>query len=324
MTTVVDGQVRTGTHFDATLLQAMGMTEEELGQRKRFLQFGERDEQNLAAISELAQNYADPVIEAFYQHLLSHAESRRFFEDPKVLEYVKRMQRRYFLRLTQGGYDMEYVQDRLNIGAVHERIGLPIKTYLGAYSFYLREVAKRLSEAFAAQPERALELFLSLKKLVYLDMGLAIDTYMFSRERTIGLQQEAIRELSTPVLQVRDRLLILPIIGVIDSTRARQLTVQLLQAIRVNRAKVVVIDITGVAAVDSRVANHLVQTVEATRLMGATGIVTGLSSEVAQTLVTLGVDLAKVNTVGDLQGGIEEAERLLGYRVVSAEPNATA
>src|SRR5438477_12883250 len=148
-------------------------------------------------------------------------------------------------------------------------------------------------------------------------MGLPSATYLSTRERTIGRQQEAIRDLSTPVLHVRDRLLILPIIGVIDSNRARQLTVQLLQAIRVNRAKVVVIDITGVAAVDSRVANHLVQTVEATRLMGATSIVTGLSSEVAQTLVTLGVDLGKVFTVGDLQGGIEEAERLLGFRVVA-------
>ena len=317
MATLVNGQVRVESQLDATLLQAMGMTEEELAHRKEFLQFDQPDEQNLASISDLAESYADPVIDAFYRHLLSHPESRRFFEDSRVLEHVKRMQRRYFLRLTQGHYDMAYVQDRLNIGAVHERIGLPIKTYLGAYAFYLRLVAQRLSEAFQAKPERAMEIFLSLKKLVYLDMGLAIDTYMFSRERTIGLQQEAIRELSTPVLQVRDRLLILPIIGVIDSSRARQLTVQLLQAIRLNRAKVVVIDITGVAAVDSRVANHLVQTVEATRLMGATSIVTGLSSEVAQTLVTLGVDLGKVFTVGDLQGGIEEAERLLGFRVVA-------
>src|SRR5207248_5701002 len=101
--------------------------------------------------------------------------------------------------------------------------------------------------------------------------------------------QEAIRELSTPVLQVRERLLILPIIGVIDTQRARQLTEQLLRSIRANRAKVVVIDITGVPVVDTPVANHLVQTVEASRLMGATVIITGLSAEIARTLVTLGV-----------------------------------
>src|SRR3989442_6432144 len=98
--------------------------------------------------------------------------------------------------------------------------------------------------------------------------------FVQERERTIREQQEAIRELSTPVLQVRERLLILPIIGVIDPQPARQLTVQLLPAIRTNRAKVVVIDITGVPVVDTTVANHLVQTVEASRLIGATVIVT--------------------------------------------------
>ena len=140
--------------------------------------------------------------------------------------------------------------------------------------------------------------------------------FVQERERIIREQQEAIRELSTPVLQVRERLLILPIIGVIDPHRARQLTEQLLRGIRMNRAKVVVIDITGVAAMDATVANHLVQTVEASRLLGATVIVTGLSPEIAQTIVNIGVDLGKMNTVGDLQGGIEQAERLLGYKVV--------
>jgi rsbT co-antagonist protein RsbR len=148
--------------------------------------------------------------------------------------------------------------------------------------------------------------------------------FVQERERVIREQQEAIRVLSTPVLQVRERLLILPIIGVIDPQRARQLTEQLLRGIRTNRAKVVVIDITGVPVMDANVANHLVQTVEATRLLGATVIITGLSPEIAQTLVTIGVDLGKMNTVGDLQGGIEEAERLLGYKVVSLGDNSRA
>ncbi|MEC3917230.1 STAS domain-containing protein [Nocardia sp. CDC160] len=140
-------------------------------------------------------------------------------------------------------------------------------------------------------------------------------SFVEERERIIRQQQEAIRELSTPVLQVREQLLILPIIGVLDGQRARQLTEQLLSAIRGNRAKVVVIDITGVPTIDSTVANHLVQTVDASGLMGASVIITGLSSEIALTLVAIGLDLSKMNAVGDLQGGIEEAERLLGYEV---------
>jgi len=139
-------------------------------------------------------------------------------------------------------------------------------------------------------------------------------SFVEERERVIQEQQESLRELSTPVLQLREQMLILPIIGVLDSSRARQLTEQLLGAIQENRARVVVIDITGVATIDGTVANHLVQTVEASRLMGASTILTGLSSEIAQTLVDLGVDLGMMHTVGDLQGGIEEAERIAGYR----------
>jgi rsbT co-antagonist protein RsbR len=144
-------------------------------------------------------------------------------------------------------------------------------------------------------------------------------SFVRERERIIRQQQDAIRELSTPVLQVRERILILPIIGVLDEQRANQLTEQLLAGIRNNRAKVVVIDITGVPDVDSTVANHLVQAVDASRLMGASVILTGLSPEIAQTLVTIGVDLGKMNTVGDLQGGVEEAERLLGFQVTRSD-----
>ena len=147
-------------------------------------------------------------------------------------------------------------------------------------------------------------------------------SFVEERERVIREQQEAIRDLSTPVLQVRDRLLILPIIGMLDAQRARQLTEQLLGAIQSSRAKVVVIDITGVAAIDLTVANHIVQTVEAARLMGASAVITGLSSKIAQTLVDLGVDLSMMNTVGDLQGGLEEAERLMGLRAGVGDSDA--
>ena len=140
-------------------------------------------------------------------------------------------------------------------------------------------------------------------------------SFVLERERIIRQQQLAIRELSTPVLKVRDQLLILPIIGALDTARARQLTEQLLNGIRENRAKFVVIDITGVPGIDMQVANHLVQAVRASGLMGARVIITGLSAEIAQTLVNIGLDLSMMQSVGDLQGGIEEAERQLRYAV---------
>jgi rsbT co-antagonist protein RsbR len=184
----------------------------------------------------------------------------------------------------------------------------------------LRDVlARSLFEKYQADHDllnRILDAYEPAANRIAVTVGVS---FVEERERVIRQQQEAIRELSTPVLQVRERLLILPIIGVLDSLRARQLTEQLLTAIRTNRARVVVVDITGVPAIDLTVANHLVQTVNASRLMGADVIITGLSSGIAQTLVDLGVDLGIIQTVGDLQGGIEEAERLLGHEAGTSE-----
>lgn len=157
-------------------------------------------------------------------------------------------------------------------------------------------------------------------------VGSQIGQFMERRraEAEVRRQQAAIRELSTPVLQVRDRLLIVPMIGLIDAARARQMTEQLLAAVRRQRAGVVVIDITGVAAMDSAVANHLVNTVEAARLLGARVIVSGISTAIAGTLVQIGVDLGKLVTMGDLQRGIEEANRFLGVEVVSIDRKKAA
>jgi len=182
----------------------------------------------------------------------------------------------------------------------------------------MQSIGRRIAEIFAKDAKAASEHFASVNKIGFMDIGIIVDVLIAERERTIRVQEKAILELSTPALQIRDKLLMLPIIGLLDSMRAKQLTDGLLHAIRANRAKVVVMDVTGVAAVDSKVANHLIQTVTAARLMGALVIVTGLSAEVAQSLVALGVDLSKINTVGDLEGGIEEAERILGYKVAKA------
>ena len=195
--------------------------------------------------------------------------------------------------------------------------GVEVEEVLGIVLLLRDVLARSLFEKYPDDFNRVLDVYEPAANRIANTVAI---NFVQERERVIRQQQEAIRELSTPVLQVRERLLILPIIGVLDGQRARQLTEQLLRGIRANRARVIVIDITGVPTIDSTVANHLVQTVDASRLMGASVIITGLSPEIAQTLVTLGVDLSKVNAVGDLQGGIEEAERLLGYQVSLETP----
>jgi len=188
----------------------------------------------------------------------------------------------------------------------------------------LRDVFWRgLLTHYLEEPDRLDEILKIFQSPINSILVIVVLAFGAERERVISQQQAAIQDLSTPVLQLRERLLLLPLIGVIDSDRARQVMEGLLEAIREFRAQVVVMDITGVAAVDSKVANHLIQTVDAARLLGATVIVTGLSPAIAQTIVTVGVDLSQIRTVGDLRGGLDLADRLLGYRVIIEERRVT-
>jgi len=142
-------------------------------------------------------------------------------------------------------------------------------------------------------------------------MGVFGSAFVAANEHVIANQQRAIRALSTPVLQLRPGMLILPIVGTLDRERLDQLTTELLDGVRGRRARAVVLDVTGVPDIDSLAATQLFSAVESARLMGATVIVSGLSAEIAQTLVNVGIDLSALASVGDLQSGIEHAEQIL-------------
>jgi anti-anti-sigma regulatory factor len=158
---------------------------------------------------------------------------------------------------------------------------------------------------------RLREAVVALDRWLDTAMGVFGSAFVAASEQVIARQERAIRLLSTPVLQVRPGLLILPIVGALDRERLDQLQAELLAGIRQRRARVAVIDVTAVPEIDSMVANQLIETVAAARMMGAEVIVSGLSAEIAQTLVTVGVDLARVVSAGDLQSGMERADRIL-------------
>ncbi len=141
-------------------------------------------------------------------------------------------------------------------------------------------------------------------------------SFVEERERVIKEQQRAMLALSTPVLQIRDQILVLPLIGTIDSARAAQIVEQLLNSIVDAQASVAIIDITGVPIIDTAVANHLIKTIQAAKMLGADTIITGISPANAQTLVTLGVDLSMMTTRGTLRSGVKLADEMLRIEVV--------
>ena len=302
--------------LDVVALRAeMNLGTHEIEQRKAWLGLDDGDKALLAQMHELVDPHVRAIVAALDGDLIARGNGA-----VRSSEHGRQALREYFGGLTSAGtVDDDFVDRRLAmVHALRQHVSTDVTWYLAAYLFYLNEVAARLQEE-SGDPTEIRAMYRTLAKVLFLDLSLAIDSYLYERDRTIRAQQRQLEELSTPVLQLRPGLLILPIIGVLDSRRAQQLMEQLLHAIRARRAKVVVLDVTGVAAVDSRVANHLIQTVEAARIMGATAIVTGVSPEVAQTLVGLGISLGNVTTVADLQGGIDEAERLLDIRVVALD-----
>ncbi|HTO63112.1 MAG TPA: protoglobin domain-containing protein [Bradyrhizobium sp.] len=288
----------------------------DIERRKIIVDLAAEDISRITALKDVIAQEGDRYTDDFFRYLRDLGEAPALFGRRDAFAEAKRRKREHLTALTNGVYDQAYVEQRAALALLYSRYGLETRAFLGAFHHLLRALGGDIMKCFPDDPNGAFQRFMSLKKVVFFDIGIIADVLMSERERTISQQQDAIRELSTPVLQLRDGLLILPIIGMIDSQRAKQLTDDLLRAIRANRARMVVMDITGVAAVDSKVANHLIQTVAAARLMGSTVIITGLSADVAQALVALGVDLGKITTTADLQGGLEEAERLLGYRVV--------
>jgi rsbT co-antagonist protein RsbR len=303
-------------------MNEMGLTEENVAQRRRISGLDARDIENIASIRDLILEHVESHTSVFFDYLFSLEEGQSLMRERSFAERARQLKRQHLVAMVQGDYDRSYAMQRIELALLYSKAGLDVRVFLSAFHHLLEGIGRTVIKGFESRPLDGFAKFMSLKRVAFFDIGIMVDAIVFERERVIRQQQDAIRELSTPVLQIRERLLLLPIIGVIDTHRARLITESLLHSIRANRAKVVVMDVTGVATIDSRVANHLIQTVVAANLMGARVIVTGLSADVAQSLVALGIDLTKLDTVGDLQGGMEDAEHMLGYQLVMAPDRA--
>ena len=196
------------------------------------------------------------------------------------------------------------------------------------YVFSLKETLHPLlRDEYQEDPETLLEEVNKLSKALDKLGSFIFVSTIKNRERVIRQQQQDMLELSTPVVQIWDRIICLPLIGTLDSRRTQLMMERLLERIVRTRAEVAILDITGVPTVDTQVANYLIKTVTAVRLLGSTCIITGVGPSIAQTIVHLGIDLTGIITRNQLSDGIKLAFELTRQKVVQtgvANGEATA
>jgi len=182
----------------------------------------------------------------------------------------------------------------------------------GIYIFSLKEaLLKNLQYEYPNDPKAMVEILLKVNKLMDNLGVITFETFIKGREEIILRQTDEISEISTPVIQVWDGILALPIIGTLDSARTQVVMENLLQEIVESGSTIAILDISGVPAVDSLVAQHLIKTVAATRLMGAECIISGIRPEIAQTVVHLGIDLSNIVTKATLANALKHAFAML-------------
>jgi rsbT co-antagonist protein RsbR len=305
-------------------MDILKLDDEELRRRLAFYELTDEDFKRLASLKSFAEQWTQDITEGLYELIMGQPESREFFPDQATLARVKKLQNKYFIGLFSGKYDLSYVRDRLVVGSTHERIGMAPKLYLGAYRRYLALIDSKLRDHFKGNDSEAAKAISSIRKIIFFDMALAIDTYIAAYLETMTRHQAAIRELSTPVIKVHDRILLLPIIGTVDTQRAQQIMETVLLQVVEQQAKVMIVDIAGVPVVDTKVADHILKTTAAVQLLGAQTILTGISASVARTVVQLGVEITRMHTRAKLSEGIELALTIIGKKITSIATQTAA
>ncbi|TPE42818.1 STAS domain-containing protein [Pontibacter mangrovi] len=192
----------------------------------------------------------------------------------------------------------------------------------GMYVLSLKQaISQVLEEQLSDKPETLYKELLKLNLLLDNLSVITFETFIKGREEVILRQTDEISEISTPVIRVWEGILALPIIGTLDSARTQVVMENLLQEIVNTGSSIAILDISGVPAVDSLVAQHLIKTVSATRLMGAECIISGIRAEIAQTIVHLGIDLSNIKTKASLANALQLAFSMRNVEVRKINKN---
>jgi rsbT co-antagonist protein RsbR len=196
------------------------------------------------------------------------------------------------------------------------RLGWPLSFVTDGLRDFARLAFEGMSAVGIVTEENRMEIIYDFDNWISPMTNEIVNVYSSTWERTVSLQKIALQELSAPLIPVFDGISVMPLVGTIDTERAKQIMENLLNGVVKNRSEVVLIDITGVPVVDTMVAHHIIQAADAVRLVGAKCMLVGIRPEIAQTIVNLGINLNQITTKNTLKKGIESALEIMNKKIV--------
>ena len=272
----------------------------------------EADFAHVRSAGQLLEKQLPDFISDWYEWLAQHEEYQFFFGgNPDSLLRVQRQQLQHWQTFFDAVVDKDYVQRCRYIGQVHARIGLHNDIYLAGISKAVSLLNGRLN-VLQPTPSQLSLLIDSVHKLAFMEAYLTIEEIVKIQSEKLAQHSRALLEIPTLVTPIWDGILLLPLLGIIDSARTQDVMNKSLAKIAETRAKVFVLDISGVGAVDTAVANQLIKITKATRLMGCEAIISGISPAIARTVVELGVSVWDVRTTSTLRDAFEIALKIIG------------
>jgi len=274
--------------------------------RSRFY-ITEATMEQINAASALILPEIHGVIEDFYEEMMSHPTFSAYFSSKEHVGHLKQLHEKYWTSFWTKKVDDEYIADRQHIGDVHAHVGLPLDLYYDGVVLFTH-LFKALFERLGIQ---SYELLSAYNQRQNLDVALVVGSYNDVTSEALKAQNAA---LSAPVARLWDDIFMLPIVGIIDSRRAKGIMQAVLSNVGETQAKVFILDISGVAVVDTAVANHIIKVSKAAHLMGCQCIISGITPAVAQTIVELGINTDEISTQGSMKDALSAAYRITGVK----------
>lgn len=285
----------------------------------RRLEITHEDLDAVRAYGKIVVPQLDAYNTLFYQWVERQPEWSVFFSDAVRLAHVQQRQGQHWRDLFEvEQIDDAYVAKRVRIGEIHARIGLSLMAYFAGIDHSMRIFKHELYDGSLSVDDYT-RVSVAVSKLIHADATLVLDAYTRATSQKIADQASALLEMSTPVTALWDDILMLPVVGIIDSNRAQDIMSAVLRSIADTRARVFIMDISGVPVVDTAVANHIIKVTRATRLMGCQSILSGVSPVIAQTMVELGIDVGAMLTKATLRDALAAAYEAVGIRLVTAD-----